>query len=122
MKRVLSFLMIGCLLSACSQQGEVNNSSPYKQEGIIVEIIQINNNIKRLLLIPNTTFENISNKNGIELLRLAEEKNGAYYSFISSDYEHIEVGMKVMIHWDGSQDDSIPPYRGADRIEVVSNK
>lgn len=121
-KRVLSFIIIVFLSTACGQQKEVNNSSPYKQEGVIVEIKQINNNLKQLLLIPNTKFEDISNKNDNELHRMAEEKDGAFYSFDSSEYNHIEVGMKVIVHWDGSQDDSIPPYRGADNIEVVLGK
>ena len=120
--RALSLLMVFFLLSACSQQGEVNNSSPYTQEGIVAEITQTKNNRKQLLLIPNTDFKDISNKNGYELHRLAQEKDGAYYSFMSSDYNQLEIGMKIIVHWNGNQDDTHPPQRGADKIEVVSNK
>ncbi|MDX5475691.1 MAG: YobA family protein [Bacillaceae bacterium] len=122
MKRVLSFILIVFWLSACGQQVEVNNSSPYKQEGIIGEITQTQNNRKQLLLIPNTDLEDISNKGGNELHRLAQEKDGAFYSFMSSDYNQLEVGMKVIVHWNGNQDDTDPPQRGADKIEIVSNK
>lgn len=122
LKRVLSFILIVFWLSACGQQVEVNNSSPYKQEGIIGEITETQNNRKQLLLIPDTNFEDIFNKGGSELHKLAQEKDGAYYSFLSNEYEQLEVGMKVVVHWNGNQDDTDPPQRGADKIEVVSNK
>ncbi|WP_157842692.1 MULTISPECIES: DUF3221 domain-containing protein [Bacillus] len=126
MKRVSSFILFIFILSACGQQGESNNSinTSYinKQEGIIAEIQENQNNRKQILVIPNTDFEDISNKTPNELVKIAQEKDGAYYSIAPGKYEELELGTKVIVYWDGDQNDTEPPQRGADKIEVITNK
>lgn len=51
---------------------------------------------------------------------ICRENDGAYYSFKSADYEDLEVGMKVIVHWDGYQEDSDPPQCDAESIDIVT--
>ena len=50
--------------------------------------------------------------NDNELIKIAQEKGGAYYSFETGKHEDLEVGAHVIVYWNGQQLDSNPPQRG----------
>lgn len=106
----LTFLVI--VLGACGQR-EVH-------EGIIAQIKEGRNELNQILIISNIDEGDIANKNNEELMNVAQENDGAYYSFKPTDYESLEVGMQVIIYWNGNQDDSAPPQRDAESVDIDS--
>ena len=107
----LSFLVVGC------EQEETNLE---QQEGIIVDIKEHPDGRNQILVVPNILDEDISNKKLDELIRLAQEKGGAYYSFEIGKYEELEVGAHVIVYWNGLQLDSNPPQRGLEKVDIIS--
>lgn len=97
-----------------------------EQEGFIVKIAQEESaghghkGWYSMLVIPNIEDIDISKKTDDELVRLAQEKNGAYYGVRPDLYHELElvVGMKVTVYWNGSQGDSDPPVRDAEQIDI----
>jgi len=116
LQRISFLIFLVIALSACSQQ-ELDLK---KHEGIIAEIEEKQNERNQILVISNIDEDDIINKNNEELIEVARENDGAYYSFKSADYEDLEVGMRVIIHWNGDQEDSDPPQRGAESIDIDS--
>ncbi|GAB0169060.1 DUF3221 domain-containing protein [Lysinibacillus sp. CTST325] len=107
----LSFLIAGCGQEATNLE---------HQEGIIVDIKELSDGINQILVVPNVLHEDISNKKLDELIKLAQEKGGAYYSFEIGKYVDLQVGTHVIVYWDGSQLDSNPPQRGLDKVDIIS--
>lgn len=115
----LNFLIVGCgQEQANNAQGK--NSTSKQQEGIIVDVRETQDGWSQILVVPNISEEDISNKKEDDLINLAQEKEGAYYGFETSKYKELEVGAHVIVYWDGAQLDSDPPQRGIDKVEVVS--
>lgn len=115
----LSFLVAGC------GQEQANNtknksSSLEQQEGIIVDIKENQDGQGQILVVPNIGEEDIFNKKNGELIKIAQEKDGAYYSFKTGKYEELEVGAHVIVYWNGNQLDSDPPQRGIEKVDVIS--
>ncbi|MFJ8089308.1 DUF3221 domain-containing protein [Lysinibacillus sp. NPDC095746] len=120
MKKGIFIILFVCILSACTQQGNKNNSSLEQQEGIIVDIKENQNGWNQILVVSNVSEGDISNKKADELIKMAQEKDGAYYGFEPGKYEELEVGTHVIVYWDGSQLDSNPPQRGLEKVEIIS--
>ena len=119
MKKLFTLVIaLGFLIAGCGQE-ETNLEH---QEGIIVGIKEkdYQDGWSQILVVPNISGEDISNKNNNELIKLAQEKGGAYYGFETSKYEELEVGAHVIVYWNGSQEDSSPPQRGLYKIDIVS--
>lgn len=113
----LSFLVAGC--------GQANNTenksgSLEQQEGIIVDIKENQDGRSQILVVPNISEEGISNKKDDELIKIAQEKDGAYYSFETGKYDELEVRAHVIVYWNGNQLDSAPPQRGIEKVDVIS--
>lgn len=125
MKKLLTlFVAWSFLLASCGQE-ETNNaqdkdSTSNQQEGIIVDIRETQDGWSQLLIVPNISEEDIYNKKENELIHLAQEKGGAYYSYETSKYKELEVGAHIMVYWNGAQLDSDPPQRGIEKVDVVS--
>ncbi|MHA6259045.1 DUF3221 domain-containing protein [Sporosarcina sp. CAU 1771] len=116
---VLIFLVVGC------GQDQTNNTdnksgSFEQQEGIIVDIKENQDGRSQILVVPNISEDDISDKNDDELIKIAQEKDGAYYGFETGKYEELEVGTHVIVYWNGNQADSDPPQRGIEKIDVIS--
>lgn len=117
LKNKLHFILLVIMLSACGQQQveESSNNSHLQQEGIIVGIKG-----HQILVVPNIEKEDISNKTTDELNEMAQKKDGAYYSLYPGMYEELEVGAHVIVYWNGNQEESDPPQRVAEKIDIVS--
>ena len=123
MKKALFYILLVCILSACTgQQEQSSNNSLLEQEGVIVEIKENQDRWNRILVVPNINEEDISSKKNDELIELAQEKEGAYYGLEPEKFEELEVGTHVIVYWNGSQEDSDPPQRRAEKIEIISKK
>ena len=117
MKKLLGLAIALCFLIVGCGKEETNLEH---QEGLIVDIKVQPGWGNQMLVIPNITEEDISNKKLDELIKLAQEKGGAYYGFDVDKYEELEVGDHVIVYWDGSQLDSNPPQRGVDKVDIIS--
>lgn len=115
----LSFLIAGCGQESANSARD-KSSTLEQQEGIIVDIREAQDGWSQILVVPNISEEEISNKKEEELIKLAQEKDGAYYSFETSEYKVLEVGSNVIVYWNGAQLDSDPPQRGIEKVDVVS--
>lgn len=123
-KLLILFVVLSFLVTGCGQEQENNtedmSSSSEQQEGIIVDIRETRDGWRQILVVPNISEEDISNKKEEELIKIAQEKDGAYYSFETSKYKELEVGAHVIVYWNGDQLDSDPPQRGIEKVNVVS--
>lgn len=118
LKRILYLfliLFVG-ITGACSQEHSSNETS----EGIIVEKVERQDRWNQILVVPNISKDDISNKTTVELIEMAQENDGAFYSLEPGEYEKLEVGTNVIVYWNGDQEDSDPPQREAKKIDVVS--
>lgn len=122
LKRGLFIILLVGILSACGQQEQSNNTPSLKQEGIIVDIVKNQNKWNQILVVPNVNEKAISNKTKNELVKIAQEKEGAYYSLKPGKYEELAVGTHVIVYWNGLQLDSNPPQRKAEKIKIILNK
>jgi hypothetical protein len=77
-----------------------------------------------MLLISDIQATDILNKTEEELVKLSQENGGAYYGVNPAMYDELEldIGVKVIVYWNGNQGDSDPPIREAEKIEILSNE
>ena len=122
LKRVLYLFLIllVSIMGACGQEQSSNDTSLLEQEGIIVEVKEHQGRWNQILVVPNISEDDISNKTTAELIEMAQENDGAYYGFGPGEYEEFRVGTHVIVYWNGDQEDSDPPQREAQKIDVVS--
>lgn len=122
MKRILlfaiTFLISIILLAGCGD--DTNRDNLETQEGTIVEIKENEDSWDQILIVPNATDEDISDKEDDELRELAQENDGAYYGLEPGKYEELEVGTHVTVYWNGDQTDSDPPQREAKDMDISS--
>ncbi|MGY3714399.1 hypothetical protein ACWE42_02615 [Sutcliffiella cohnii] len=83
MKRVLYLFLIllVSIMGACGQEQSSNDTSLLEQEGIIVEVKVHQGRWNQILVVPNISEDDISNKTTAELIEMAQENDGAYYGF-----------------------------------------
>ena len=98
----LSFLVAGCGQEQANNT-ENKSGSLEQQEGIIVDIKENQGGRSQILVVPNISEEDTSNKKDDELIKIAQEKDGAYYGFETGKYEELEVGAHVIVYWNGDQ-------------------
>jgi len=115
----LSFLLASCGPEQTNNK-ENNIGSLEQQEGIIANLKENQNGHSQILVVPNISEDYISKKNDDELIKMAQEKDGAYYGFETGKYEELEVGAHVIVYWKGEQLDSDPPQRGIEKVDVIS--
>ncbi|ARJ37742.1 hypothetical protein SporoP8_01885 [Sporosarcina ureae] len=120
MKKLLTlFVVAGCGKDQANNM-EDKRSSLEKQEGIIVDIRATEDGRSQILVVPNISEDDISDKNDDELIKIAQEKDGAYYGFETGKYEELEVGAHVIVYWNGNQADSDPPQRGIEKVDIIT--
>lgn len=127
MKKIVALLIAVIFLAvACGQEESTNpgndSDSLEKQEGLIVEIRKTEEDWRQILVVPDVNEEEIDNKTEEELMKIAQDKKGAYYGLEKDEYKELEVGMYVIVSWDGLQLDSDPPQRGIEKIEIISEE
>ncbi|MDG5473206.1 DUF3221 domain-containing protein [Jeotgalibacillus sp. ET6] len=110
---IVFVVVFAAILSACSSE-ETNNDALKQQEGLIAE-----KNEDHILVIPNLKKEDIDNKRNEELVMMASEKEGAYYEVEAEQLKELEKGIRVLLYWNGEQEDSDPPIRQAEKIETL---
>ena len=104
MKKLLALSVALIFLVAGCGQEHTNNTenksgSLEQQEGIIVDIEDNQDGRSQILVVPNISEEDFSNKKDEELIKIAQEKDGAYYGFETGKYEELEVGAHVIVYW-----------------------
>ncbi|SDP64144.1 DUF3221 domain-containing protein [Halobacillus aidingensis] len=119
MKKILLFLLTAFVLSACSQQAQNDEKTTLENQEGIVALKKERGESSQILLIPNIKEEDINNKTEPEIIEMAQENKGAYYDVSTDDYNEIDIGANIIIYWNGNQEDSDPPQRGAKKIEKV---
>ncbi|WP_431804540.1 DUF3221 domain-containing protein [Halobacillus andaensis] len=118
MKKILLFLFITLVISACSyQEQNVDKTSLEKQEGIIALKKERDERSKQILLIPDVKEEDVNNKTESEMIKMAQENNGAFYAVSTDKYNEINIGTNVIVYWNGNQEDSDPPQRSAKKLQ-----
>lgn len=119
LKRILYFFVILLfgLMSACSQELNSNDAPLLDQEGIIVEIKEHEDDMwNQILVVPNISEDDIDDKTTETLIEMAQENDGSYYSLEPGKYDELEVGITVIVYWNGDQNDSNPPQREAKKL------
>lgn len=108
-RSLIVLLFLTLLTIACS--------SMEKNEGVIIDKRPANEG-KQLLVVPGVSEEEFTDKTERELIELAKEKEGAYYYVTDDEHENLEIGTKVTAYWNGTQQESNPPQRTAQQLEV----
>lgn len=122
MKKIFFIILLTCILSACS-----NNSDQEKHEGIIVNIEETveegnpHHGWYYMLVISEVEDISFLDKTEDELIKIAQENNGAYYSVNPDIHEELElkIGTKIAIYYNG-QGDQNPPLRNTEKIDVLA--
>ncbi|MGD7045788.1 DUF3221 domain-containing protein [Jeotgalibacillus proteolyticus] len=107
-------IVIAAILSGCTSEEEKNSDALKQQEGIIAE-----KNEDHILVIPNFKKEDIENKRNEELVMMASENGGAFYEVEAEQLKELEKGIRVLVYWNGEQEESDPPIRQAEEIESL---
>ncbi|MFD1040440.1 hypothetical protein ACFQ3N_18860 [Virgibacillus byunsanensis] len=85
----------------------------------IVSLVRQDEGYKRMdvLVIPNNTEELTKGKNKDEILKIARENNGSWYSIGEGEYK---IGQTVKVFYDKNQNvlESNPPKKGAEIIRI----
>ena len=117
MKKFLVLIIVcSFLLVACGKEEIVLE----RHEGLIAEIIDSGNERAQILVIPNVTEQDIANKTTEQLIQLARDNDGAFYTFEMAEFEGLEVGTQIIAYWSGTQLDSDPPQRTLEEVEILS--
>lgn len=120
MKKIwMSLIAFSLLLAACGKEEETISSFE-QQEGMIAEIIDSGNERAQILVIPDVNVSDVENKNAEELMQLARDKDGAFYTFEVAKFEGLEVGTYVIAYWNGTQLDSDPPQRTLEKVDILA--
>jgi hypothetical protein len=120
LKRVLSLILLVVILGACGQQN--NCSSEERHEGVIVNIEKATFNEEYIILtLPSVENLNFLDKTRDELIKLAQDNDGAYYHLSQEKYEELglEIGKRIVGYY-CDVGESNPPVLFTDKIEVIS--
>ncbi|MFD2629949.1 hypothetical protein [Oceanobacillus kapialis] len=124
MIRVVAFMLVIVMLGACGEQNNESASEEIREEGVIVHIEKSDTfeGDYLLLTLPSLENTNVLNKTREELIKLAQENNGAFYVVTEEKYEELNlaVGKTIVGYYDG-EGESDPPVRFTDKIEVKSS-
>lgn len=113
----IMFLIITVIVfSGCSteEQKNLNNFTGY------IGIIDSENE-PRILVIPNVkkdAFEGLSNE---EIIQLAVQNEGEYFTIKEDEMDKLTKGLKVNVLYDASlgKEDSSPPIRTSEEVEII---
>jgi hypothetical protein len=77
----------------------------------------------QILVVPNVAADTIQNKTEEELLAIAIEQNGIYFSVEQEIFETVTVGTMVRVHYDpdDGEEATIPPRRRSQGVEIVTS-
>jgi hypothetical protein len=123
LKRLVSLILLVVLLGAC---GENDNDPSYaeRDEGVIVNIEKgTSDGTYRILTLPSVENINILEITRDELIKLAQENDGAFYEVSQEKYEELglEIGQRIVGYYN-HVGESDPPVRFTDTIEVISEQ
>lgn len=101
------------LVTGCSALG-----GPTEFPGVVVGTRDPN----QILVVPDVDPDAIRNKTDEELLALAIEQGGVYFSVDQTTFEQVTLGTSVVVHWNTNdgEEASIPPRRNAHRVEILT--
>ncbi|MDQ0351824.1 major membrane immunogen (membrane-anchored lipoprotein) [Alkalibacillus filiformis] len=122
MKKMVVLMVIIVLLTACGQSNQnVEENVQKVHEGTIADKRERHDGTLQFLLVSNVEEEEIQDKSEGELISLAQDEDGAYYSVNDEKFDELSIGQQVEVSWNGNQEESNPPQRVADMIETISN-
>jgi Protein of unknown function (DUF3221) len=80
-----------------------------------------NEEFNRVLVIKNVSKDLIKDKEIGEIIKIAQEHDGIWFSVPKGTYDELKIGEKVEVEYSKNGDtlDSDPPIMGAEDIKVV---
>jgi hypothetical protein len=124
LKRILSFILFVVILGACGQSNDKNNNTSYNSDdGVIVNIEKDNDGSYLLLTLPSVENINFLDKTKDELIKLAQENDGAFYKVSQEQYEEfgLEIGQRIVGYYN-DVGESDPPVLFSNKVEVISQQ
>jgi hypothetical protein len=111
---IILFLIIGC--SRTVEPSNVGELSDFT--GIVVG----KRDSDQLLVVPNVEAVTIRDKTEEELLAIAIEQNGVYFSVEQEIFETATVGTMVRVHYDpdDGEEPTTPPRRQSRSVEILT--
>jgi hypothetical protein len=112
--QLLFFTVILFLVFGCSRTAELSEFA-----GVVVG----KRDSDQILVVPNVKADTIQNKTEEELLAIAIEQNGVYFSVDQEIFETATVGTTVKVHFDpdDGEEATIPPRRRSHSVEIVTS-
>ncbi|MCP3027761.1 DUF3221 domain-containing protein [Halobacillus sp. A5] len=103
------------IVTACGTSE--NNKNLEEFTGVAAEK-RVQNDSYQILVIPEVDRESIEEMNEEELLELAREEDGVYYTVEEDRFNKVEKGTEVKVTYDAEagEEDSSPPQREAESI------
>ena len=117
-KRCVFQLLVLCLIiasiTACTISGD---SGQFK--GIVVGKRESN----QILIVPDVDAGIVRDKSPEELLEIAREKNGVYFSVDKQTFDTVTLGTSVMVYYDPDDGEEVsnPPRRHSQRVEILND-
>ncbi|WP_337020142.1 hypothetical protein [Oceanobacillus massiliensis] len=123
MKRVLISILLVVILVACNKKDNQNTSYAERDEGVVVNVEKDDTGSYLILTLPRTENINLLDKTRDELIKLAQENNGAFYKVSPEKFEELdlEIGQRIVGEY-SEVGESDPPVRFTDNIEVISEQ
>jgi|SRR5690625_4619925 len=117
----LAFFLIACANDQKEGNDTKNDKNIATMEGIIAEKMIFESYGYHLLVVPNIEASDLQGKNEDEIIMIASENDGIYFSVLQEDYNEFEAMQKVQVKYDldGHVDESDPPIRELIEIHPV---
>lgn len=118
--QLLIFTAILFLVIGCSRTGERSNTSGLSE---FIGVVVGKRDSDQILVVPNVDAEAIRGKTEEELLALAKEQNGVYFSVAQETFENVIVGTRVVVQYDpdDGEEATVPPRRRSRSVEIVED-
>lgn len=113
-----SWLLVLCLItlviSACSFSDET-----HELKGVVVG----KRDSDQILVVPNIDASVVRHKTPQELLAIAREKDGVYFSVDQQTFDAVTLGKTVVVYYDPDDGEEVsdPPRRRSLRVEILTD-
>lgn len=119
--KLLVILLLALITASCQSISQKDiNMKEFTGTIIAKRIFQDKNQV---LVVEKIQREELFDKTNDEIIEIAREKNGVYFSIEKDEYEKVEIEEIVTVYYDTDlgQEDSEPPQRYSNRIKINSN-
>ncbi len=114
-RRVIQLLALFLIaVTACSISGD---SGEFK--GVVVA----KRDSDQILVVPGVDAGVVQGKTPEELLAIAREKDGVYFSVDKHTFETVTLGTSVVVYFDPDDGEEVsdPPRRHSQRVEILDD-